>query len=112
MNKTEFGNKLRTARKRAGMTSDQLAELCFLNATYVRQIEIGKKVPSLPVLISFCNVLHVTPTYLLAEDLSFPVEEAVDPTERRTLEPKLQRFAKAMMNAAAELMETEEKRQS
>ena len=42
---------------------------CSINATYLRQIEAGTKVPSLPVFVSLCQALNVSPTYLLVEVL-------------------------------------------
>lgn len=67
MDKKQFGRKLNMARKDLGLTSEKLSELCNLNATYVRQIEAGTKVPSLPVFVTFCEVLKVSPSYLLSE---------------------------------------------
>lgn len=40
-----------------------------INATYLRQIEAGTKVPSLQVFVLLCEALRVSPTYLLAEVL-------------------------------------------
>lgn len=69
MNKVALGAQIRSARKDKELTSDKLAEAVGLTDTYLRQIESGTKTPSLPVLISICNVLHVSPNYLLTEDL-------------------------------------------
>lgn len=67
MDKKQFGRKLNMARKDRGLTSEKLSELCNLNATYVRQIEAGTKVPSLPVFVTICKMLKVSPSYLLSE---------------------------------------------
>ena len=64
MDKKLLGKRINTARKERGWTSDRLSEACNINATYLRQIESGAKVPSLQVF-----VLKVSPTYLLAEVL-------------------------------------------
>lgn len=61
--------RINTARKERGWTSERLAEACSINATYLRQIEAGTKVPSLPVFVSLCAALNVSPTYLLVEVL-------------------------------------------
>ena len=55
MNKKAFGSRLRQARKDRGLTSEKLSELCNINATYLRQIEGGTKIPSLPVFVSLCE---------------------------------------------------------
>ena len=64
-----MGRRLKTARISRGLTGEQLAELCHINATYLRQIEAERKTPSLPVFISLCNELKVSPTYLLIDVL-------------------------------------------
>ena len=70
MDKKAFGRKLNQARKDRGLTSEKLSELCSLNATYIRQIEAGTKVPSLTVFVLLCKTLRVSPSYLLSEVLN------------------------------------------
>lgn len=69
MDKKSFGRKINTARKDRGMTGEKLAEACNINVTYLRQIEAGTKVPSLPVFVMICEELGVSPSCLLAEVL-------------------------------------------
>lgn len=69
MDKKLLGKRINTARKERGWTSERLAEACSINATYLRQIEAGTKIPSLPVFVSLCEALDVSPTYLLIEVL-------------------------------------------
>ena len=61
MEKKLLGKKLNLARKDLGITSEKLAEACELNATYIRQIEAGMKMPSLPVFATLCKELSVSP---------------------------------------------------
>lgn len=70
MDKKALGKRINASRKEKGWTSEQLSEACDINATYVRQIEAGAKTPSLPVFISICNQLQVSPTYLLYDSLT------------------------------------------
>ena len=69
MDKKLLRKRLNTARKERGWTSERLSEACNINATYLRQIESGAKVPSLQVFVLLCEALKVSPTYLLAEVL-------------------------------------------
>ena len=69
MDKKLLGKRINTARKERGWTSERLSEACNINATYLRQIEAGTKVPSLQVFVLLCEALRVSPTYLLAEVL-------------------------------------------
>lgn len=69
MNREAFGKRLNAARKERGLTGEKLAELCSINATYLRQIESGLKIPSLPIFVSLCQELKVSPNYLLKDTL-------------------------------------------
>ena len=69
MDKAALGQRLRQARKDKGLTSEKLSELCSINATYLRQIEAGTKVPSLPVFVSLCRELGTHPDFLLMDSL-------------------------------------------
>ena len=69
MNNIALGQNIKLARKDKGITSEQLSELCNINATYLRQIEKGIKTPSLQVFVTICQNLHVSPHFLLSSDL-------------------------------------------
>lgn len=69
MEEKGLGKRINIVRKDRGLTAEKLSEKCSINATYLRQIEGGTKVPSLPVFVSICNALRVSPDYLLREEL-------------------------------------------
>ena len=69
MDKKLLGRRINTARKNQGITGEALAELCNINAVYLRQIESGAKAPSLPMFVAICEKLQVSPSYLLADSL-------------------------------------------
>ena len=48
MERIGLGKYINIVRKDRGLTSDRLSELCNINATYLRQIESGVKIPSTP----------------------------------------------------------------
>ena len=58
MEKKLLGKRINAARKERGWTSERLAEVCNINATYLRQIESGAKTPSLQVFVSLCDALR------------------------------------------------------
>ena len=70
MDKKLLGRRINLARKDKGLTSEKLSEACNINATYLRQIEAGSRTPSLPIFISICEHLSVSPSYLLADQLN------------------------------------------
>lgn len=67
MDKSNLGKNIKAARKALALTGEQLAERCNINATYLRQIESGLKIPSLPLFIVLCQELKVSPSVLLSE---------------------------------------------
>ena len=69
MHDSYLGQRLKVARYDKGFTGEQLSELCYISEAYLRQIESGRKTPSLPVFISLCKVLEVSPTFLLADSI-------------------------------------------
>lgn len=69
MEKKLLGKKINVVRKDRKLTAERLSELCNINAVYLRQIEGGVKMPSLPVFIDICNALEISPDYLLRDVL-------------------------------------------
>lgn len=69
MEKRVFGQKINYIRKSQKITSEQLAEMCDVNAGHIRQIESGIRLPSLSVFIEICNSLKISPEYLLENEL-------------------------------------------
>ena len=70
MDRKRLGQRISSARKDRGLTSDKLAEACNITPTYLRQIEAGVKTPSLPMFVTICQNLKVSPNYLLPELVS------------------------------------------
>ena len=106
MDKKQFGKRLHTARKEQGLTSEKLSEACNINATYIRQIEAGVKVPSLPVFVTLCRQLKVSPSYLLSEVLSdFDIEEMDTLLElRQKATPKQLKIISSMVKCVLDLL--------
>ena len=55
MEAKRLGRKIKEKRKEHGLTSEELADKCFINEGYVRQLESGKKIPSMTLLIRMCE---------------------------------------------------------
>ena len=99
-----LGRKINSARKDMGITSEKLAELCCINATYLRQIESGTKVPSLPVFVTICDALKVSPTYLLSDTLQTNEAQGMDDLIDlwKTASPKQIKLITSMVKSALE----------
>jgi transcriptional regulator with XRE-family HTH domain len=62
-----LGEKVRRARKKAGLTQEQLAEMADLHFSYIGQVERGEKNPSLKSLTKIANALGVAVAQLMGE---------------------------------------------
>ena len=107
MDKLALGRRIHAARKERGLAGEKLSELCHINATYLRQIESGAKTPSLPVFVTICQQLRVSPHYLLAEDLECVGNENVDGLMKLMDEatPRQQELVTAMIRSALGTLE-------
>ncbi len=70
INYKDLGRKIRETRKQRTMTQEMLAEQVGISASFLGHIERGSRVASLETLVALCNVLHVTPHYLLSASLN------------------------------------------
>ena len=89
------------------MTGEKLSEACNINATYLRQIESGAKMPSLPVFISICKELKVSPSYLLSDILNDAEISEMDELQKLWMNatPKQIKMVSSMIRSALENME-------
>lgn len=69
INKAALGNRIKQARIYRKLTGEGLAEKCHIHPTYLRQIETGARLPSLPLFVSLCNELGVSPHTLLIDSI-------------------------------------------
>lgn len=65
----DFGIRVRAARRRLGMTQEELAEKAGISPSFLGHIERGTRIASLETLVLLCNALHVTPQALLTASL-------------------------------------------
>jgi transcriptional regulator with XRE-family HTH domain len=69
MDKIAFSKKFNAIRKEKNITSQHLSDICELSPTHIRKMSCASNLPSLPVLVKLCNILDVTPNYLLSDSL-------------------------------------------
>lgn len=104
MGKNGLGKRINIARKARGLTADRLSEMCSINATYLRQIEGGTKMPSLPVFIDICKALNISPDYLLQDELAENEISTIREIEElwKTVSPEKQALVLTMIKAVLE----------
>ena len=61
----KFGDRVRTLRKQAGLSQEELAAACGLHRTYVGAVERGERNISLLNIVQFAHALRVKPADLL-----------------------------------------------
>jgi transcriptional regulator with XRE-family HTH domain len=62
-----FRANLRNCRKQAGFTQEKLAELCNTDPCYIRQIEGGRRFPSVAYVERMAAALNIPPYRLFYE---------------------------------------------
>ncbi len=104
MEKKGLGRRINSVRKDRKFTAERLSELCNINATYLRQIESGTQVPSLPVFIDICNALKISPDYLLQDELEENEISKIKELEVfwKDVSPSKQELALAMIKSVLE----------
>lgn len=104
INQVSFGDKVYRARIEKHMSVNEVSGHLGISEIFFRQIEIGRKIPSLPVFLQMCNVLEVSPAYFLCADLqlgvSDPVQMAIDVISECS--PRQGEMMMAMLRAAKE----------
>lgn len=108
LNRKMMGQRIRTARKEKGLTGEKLADACNINPTYLRQIEAGTKIPSLPMFVTICEALNASPGYLLADSFDEAGTRGSDPLyelcDKAT--PSQMRIITAMVDAAVKAIQS------
>jgi len=63
-----FMNNLKKRRKQLGFTQEKLAEMCNTDPCYIRQIEIGRRFPSLQYIERIAEALNFAPYRLFYDE--------------------------------------------
>lgn len=66
-----FINNLKKYRKEQKLSQMKLADLCGTSASYIGEIEIGKKFPSIEMIQKFSEAMNIQPYKLLMSENDF-----------------------------------------
>jgi transcriptional regulator with XRE-family HTH domain len=64
-----LGEKLRTLRKRRGLTVRQLGDRLGVDHSHITKIETGENIPSLPLAIKIADFFGISVDQLVRDDL-------------------------------------------
>ena len=73
---TALGQKMRQARKNAGLTQQELSDQSHVSVKQIANIEKGKMNPSYLILRALARVLHISLDTLINPDISLDDERA------------------------------------
>ena len=74
-----IGARLQAARKAKGYTQDYVSARADITEKFLSQIERGKAGLSVQTLIALCDILEITPNYVLLPDAARVLEEPIGP---------------------------------
>lgn len=66
----EVGRRMAKRRKELSLKQYEVCELVNVNYKYISNLETGRSIPSLEVIMNICEALQTTPDYLLLGTLS------------------------------------------
>ena len=64
----EVGKRIRQLREMRGVTVNKLANIAGLSQSFLREIELGNKVPTVETLSYFCDTLEISLSEFFSED--------------------------------------------
>lgn len=70
-----FSTNLKVQRRNRGYSQERLSELAGISYKYYQELESGKKVPSVIILLSICNALDVNMEKLVEPDINMRSEK-------------------------------------
>ena len=103
INYTEVGRRMAKRRKELSLKQREVCEMVDANYKYVSNLETGRSVPSLEMVMKLCKALDTTPNYLLLGTDS----EADQSSDRQMLE-KIRRLSpegKRLISGIIDLIE-------
>ena len=75
VNRILFGKKIKSARENMGLTQFALADHIDVSPNFLGDVERGKKLPSIEVLIDLCNFLKLSLDSVFSDSLNIYISE-------------------------------------
>ena len=85
MNAKAVGKRLQALRRSAGLTQENVAEALGISDNYVSNIETGRDICSMVVLLGMANLYHASMDYILGESLAYNLDKEADGERRAAL---------------------------
>lgn len=95
-----LGKNIRRFRLQSGIKQEELAEQVCCTSSHIGQIERGRGVPSLEMVVRIANALHISVDQLLLDYTEYP-----EPVYLRNAERRVQGFSTAGKVLACEMID-------
>ena len=92
MNAKAVGKRLQALRRSAGLTQENVAEALGISDNYVSNIETGRDICSMVVLLGMANLYHASMDYILGESLAYNLDKEADGERRAALLHEISRL--------------------
>ena len=96
-----LGQRIRKARRSAGMTQEKLGEVCSISTAHIGHIERGTRIPSLDTFFRIADALKVSADELLADSPKSPESTLI--SIAKSLDGKDKGKIKSFVNAVKAL---------
>lgn len=70
MDKKSFGQHVKYLRKSKKLSRQELADAVGISLYSIAEIELGRKLPSLPTFCNIAKAMHITPNELLSTEFT------------------------------------------
>ena len=71
---SKIGERIHFYRSKKGLTQDELGMLVYADLNHISRVEIGKRRPSLELVVQLANALEVSANDLLFDSLEHPTD--------------------------------------
>ena len=101
------GQKIKNLRMEAGLTQEQMAELCGISTSFLGHIERGSRKLSLETAVKIADCLHVSMDALIMEgkELDFSILSTVNAILQKQQKPKQEQFLRLLKVLAQNIEE-------
>ena len=89
-----IGARLQAARKAKGYTQDYVSARADITEKFLSQIERGKAGLSVQTLIALCDILEITPNYVLLPDAARPLLKGMSQRQLQDVEEMVRIFVR------------------
>jgi len=74
----DLGQKIRVLRKDRNASMADVAKICGISSDTLKGIESNQHLPGIALFVKLCNLLQISPEYLLCRELTYPLNKKLE----------------------------------